>query len=95
MIKFPERKMKDVMDLYMSNEHWREIFEGAPSEACKDYFRLSFYDSTYDMSNEKFVEIRDKIYAQLSIDDWKYLKKTHPGTPFTKKCAEKIAELSK
>ena len=93
--KFNEKKMKTAMDLYMKNDHWKSVFENAPSENCKEYFRFSFYNSQYDEpSGEEFFTVRDKIYDSLGIDDWKYLKKNFPGSPFTKKCAEKIAELS-
>ena len=38
--KFNEKKMKTAMDLYMKNDHWKSVFENAPSENCKEYFSV-------------------------------------------------------
>ena len=94
MYTFDKNRMREVLKTYLGNEHWKSVYQGAPSDECKQFFRLNFYSSmTGEPSGDELSEIRQKIYDALSIEDWKYLQKTHPGTPFTKVCADYIKKL--
>ena len=94
MFQYDNKKMEEAIRTYMENDFWREVYEGAPSDVCKRYFRLSFYSSLYnEPKDEERKEMRERIYSKLDVADWKYLKKVHPSSPFTKLCDDKIVEL--
>ena len=40
MAGYDDAKMKATMDVYMRNEYWKEVYENAPSDQCREYFRL-------------------------------------------------------
>ncbi len=97
MFKYDQEAMIQAMALFMKNPAWKTHYEDAPTEACKDYIRFIWYSSRYDEPEdvEEFKKLRDAYWSKLGVEDWEYLKKTHPGSPFTKLCNERIAELKK
>ena len=53
---------KKAIDLFTQNPYWKECYETAPSEACKDRIALSFY---YSLHLDKFdKELRQRESEQ-------------------------------
>ena len=92
MGKFDSVEMKAAMELFMKNDFWREVYENAPSENCREYFRQSFYSSVYPGPDDA-GELRAVLFDRFEIADWQYLKRIHTGTPFVKTCHDRIQAL--
>ena len=94
MYKFDKEKMREAMELYLQNDGWKEMYENAPSDVCKKFFRMTFYKSMHgEPSGERYAEVKEKVYASLGIADWEYLKNCFGNSPFRKVCSDKIKEL--
>ena len=89
--------LEEAVAKFKENSYWKKYLEDAPSDRCKEYIRYGFYYSDIDDDNEdidEVVGIMDKIEAEMSLEEWKYLHKYADG-PFKGVCKEKISELSK
>ena len=85
-------KLKKAIGVFLKNPYWKEYYETAPSEECKEYIEHDFYFSLFGGSEE--IEKRDKELEDLfSVDDWKHLAKYAGNNPFKGKCRKKIREL--
>ena len=84
-------------DTFMENPYWRRIYEEAPGENLKEYYRIMFDISPFvieDNSNDKTAETQlDDLW--ISRDELEYLLK-HANTAqaklFYKKCIETLNE---
>lgn len=92
MAGYDDAKMKATMDVYMRNEYWKEVYENAPSDQCREYFRLGFYSSLNPRPDDADAAM-NAVYDRLTIKDWQYLRKIHTGTPFVKTCHDRIQAL--
>ncbi len=80
MFEYNEKKLKRAISAFLKNPMYKEIYGNAPSEECKRYWEYLFYTSEYDdipMKSE--IELRDKTYGDLTLEDWKYIKKYTRG----------------
>ena len=84
-------KFDEILEEYLSNPHWRKLYENAPSEACKIWYEKMFY---YSETGEGLEEL-SKAKKHLRLKDWEYLAKYNKGTPFYKVCLDNIARLKK
>lgn len=93
MFKYDKEKLKNTMDLYFGNDGWKSVYDEAPSDACRDYLKLTFYRSeNNEPAGSELREIKERLYKKMGIDDWEYLYGVFPG-PFRRVCKEKIEEL--
>lgn len=92
MDKFDSVKMEAAIETFMENVFWREVYENAPSDNCREYFRQGFYSSIYPEPNDA-DERRREVFDRFGIKDWQYLKKIYTGTPFVKTCHDRIQAL--
>ena len=92
-----KKKMESAFQLYMKNPSWRDYYNNAPSEDCKNYIRFGWYRSQYGEPKdpEEFKKLRDLYWNKLSIKDWEYIRDHAGNSPFRKVCSDKIRELSK
>ena len=99
MAKIDNEKMEKALQAFMKNPAYKKIYDDAPSEECKKYYRYEFYYSKYFDPNaddvDEFIEMIKEPEKDLAVKDWEYLK-DHAGTgPFVGYCNQKIKELSK
>ena len=97
MKKMDKKKEKASFESFMRNPSWKKIYEGSPSEECKDYWRYTFYNSKYyDPDAEDagdFDDMRDFYYDRLSVEDWEYIKKFSGNSPFVGYIDQRIKKL--
>ena len=68
MYTFDKNKMREVLKTYLGNEHWKSVYQGAPSDECKQFFRLNFYSSmTGEPSGDELSEVRCLEYRRLEV----------------------------
>ena len=90
--------LEESLEKAMKNKYWKEQYENAPSEECKEYLKYTFcYSDNFDPEeNEKeFDELQKEVEGKLAVDDWEYLKEMVPNSPFVGYCNMKIKELNK
>jgi len=96
--KEEQKKMEKSVAEAMESPYFKKEFDEAPSEECRDYIRYTYYSGDYydpDAENVKyFDDLQEKVENALSADDWEYLKRLAPNSPFVGYCDEKIKALS-
>ena len=92
MSGYDEMQMETAMSIFMKNEYWKEVYENAPSDQCRNYFRLGFFSSLYPPPDD-YAQAKDALYDSLAVEDWEYLRRIHTGTPFVKICRDRIQAL--
>ena len=86
--------MKEALDVFLQNPHWKEYYETAPSEECREYIEHSFRLSLYGITPD--IEKRDKELEDLfTVRDWEHLAKYAGNNPFRSKCKKMISNLKK
>lgn len=94
-----KEKMDKAVEKALKRPYWKKLFDGAPSEECKDYIRYTFYASEYyDPDAEDvadFDKLREQVESRLKVEDWEYLKRVSPNSPFVGYCNQRIKELTK
>ena len=97
-MKFDKEKMQKAFEAFMKNPAHKRIYENAPSEACKDYYKSEYYYSKYFDPNsedvEEFVEMVKEPEKRLSVEDWEYIKDHVGNSPMVGYINKKIKELS-
>ena len=87
-------------DTFMENPYWRRVYEEAPGEYLKEYYRIMFDNSPFVMGSsyrdEKAEEQLDDLW--ISKDELEYLLK-HAGMAqakiFYKKCIDTLKAAGK
>ena len=93
------QEMKEkALSRFLENPYWREYYETAPSEECKDRIVFTFCFSLYGdegffASIEDFKNAGETLESKLGLADWKHLLKYAGVNPFRSKCGAKIEEL--
>lgn len=65
-------------DAFMENSSWKEIYDNAPTDLLKEYFRLKFathpecFDELDDDSDTKLQDLK----RQFTSVEWQYLLDT-------------------
>ena len=90
---------KEILDKYMENPHWREVYEKAPSDAAKKYFKASFLWSGMAWFKTGTEERMEELHAQMEglrkrfgKEDWEYLIKNAGGNTAKIAFKEKMKE---
>ena len=74
---------------WLENPFWREYYENAPSEKCRELIALEFRYSDDDGDLEELLREMESVEEELGLEDWKHLyrycgnnprKKNDPGT---------------
>ena len=84
-------KTEKALKTFLKNEHWKEYYETAPSDECREYIKREFVGSLYGNAGEE--SDRKALEPTLSADDWRHLMKYAGNNPFRPYCRKKIAEL--
>lgn len=84
-------KTETALKTFLKNDYWKEYYETAPSDACREYIKREFVGSLYmDAGEEGDTKA---LEPTLSADDWRHLLKYAGNNPFRPYCRKKIAEL--
>ena len=86
-----DRKAAENLKGWLRNPCWREYYEGAPTEKCRELIAMEFYYSEYEL-DETAAEL-DRIEEKLSLEDWKYLLKWCDNNPRKKIIHDRIVAL--
>ena len=84
-------------DTFMENPYWRKIYDEAPSEYLKEYYRIMFDTSPFVMGDDYIDEEAEAKLEDLWIskEELEYLKE-HAGIAQAKiyyqKCIDKLNE---
>ena len=78
-------------DTFMANPYWRRVYEEAPSEELKEYYRLRFDISRFVMGEDhRDAEAEDRLEKlPLAKSDIEYIQK-HAGSGMAKSYYEKF-----
>lgn len=83
---------EEKLQTFLDNPLWREALDACPSAACRRYMEDGLVNGFYCGDDPghptRFLE------KQLTLQDWKHLKKYAGNTPFKAKCARKIEALT-
>ena len=87
-----QQKVREVLDEWLQNPSWKEVYDGAPSSKCRKYIAMMFYSSETE-SQEAFDEI-DRLEKGLSLTDLNYMYHVMDG-PVKKHYNELMKELQR
>ena len=85
-------KMQEAIDEFIKNPYWRDYYEKAPTESCKQRIALTFCYSLYGEPKD-IKKQKEKLEKDFTITDWQYLYDNAGNNPFKAKCKQKIEEL--
>ena len=80
----------EILNEWLENPSWREYYEKAPSEKCREVIALEFVYS--ELEEEGILEELDAAEKELVLEDWQYLYKNSYG-PEKKRIHDRIVEL--
>ena len=83
-------KYAEILNEWLKNPSWREYFEKAPSEKCREVIGLEFVYS--ELETEEILEELDAAEKELALEDWQYLYRYAHG-PEKKRIHDRIVEL--
>ena len=76
---------------WLKNPAWREYYEKAPSEECKEVIRLEFLYS--ELETDELGEQLDEAEKELKLEDWRHLYRYCGNNPRKKFIYDRIAAL--
>ena len=82
-----ERCLKE----WLENPSWRECYESAPSEQCRELIALEFMYS--DRQTDALVRQMERAEEKLALADWQYLYRYCGNNPRKKVIHDRIAAL--
>ena len=80
----------EILNEWLKNPSWREYFEKAPSEKCREVIALEFVYS--ELETEEILEELEAAEKELALEDWQYLYRYAHG-PEKKRIHDRIVEL--
>ena len=83
--------MRENLGEWLENPSWAEYWNGAPTERCRAFITLEFFYSEYE--EEETAEAMDRIEAEMSAEELKYLLKYCGRNPRMKVLLDRIAAL--
>ena len=84
---YSNEQIKNSVKIFRKNSYWRDHYDNAPSENCKEYIVFGFACSIYleKEINDEYWEQNNKLENALGYDDWKWLYKHSGNNPSRKK----------
>lgn len=86
------KEQEKAVKVFCKNPFWKEYYETAPSDECKEYIGLQFGYSMNPKSDE-YNSRSDELEDMFTIDDWRHLAKYAGNNPFRGRCIMKVREL--
>ena len=84
-------KTEKALEQFLKNDYWKEYYDTAPSDECREYIKREFVGSIYPDAGEEGNA--RALEPTLSADDWRHLLKYAGNNMFRPYCKKKIAEL--
>ena len=84
-------KNAEILQEWLENPYWREYYEKAPSEKCREVIALEFVYS--ELETEEILEELEAAEKELALEDWQYLYRYCGNNPRKKKIHDRIVEL--
>ena len=87
-------EMERILGKWLRNPSWREYYEEAPSDRCRELIALEFMysDDAYDDDQEILGEMR-RVEETLGLADWQHLYRYCGNNPRKKIIHDRIVEL--
>ena len=82
--------VKENLQDWLENPSWKEVYDGAPSEECKEYIAMMFYAS--ETEEDEAFDAMDELESELPIRDLRYLYSVMTG-PEKARLGKKIADI--
>ena len=76
---------------WLKNPYWREYFEKAPSEKCREVIALEFLYS--ELEEDEVLEQLDEAEKELKLEDWQHMYRYSGNGPEKKRIHDRIVEL--
>ena len=80
----------EILNEWLENPSWREYYEKAPSEKCREVIALEFVYS--ELETEEILEELEAAEKELGLEDWQYLYR-HVHGPEKKRIHDRMVEL--
>ena len=80
-----------LVQQWLKNPSWREYYEKAPSDKCREVIMLGFVYS--DLETEEVLEELEAAEKELGLEDWQYLYRCCGNNPEKKRIHDRIVEL--
>ena len=80
----------EILNEWLKNPSWREYYEKAPSEKCREVIALEFAYS--ELETEEILGELEAAEKELALEDWQYLYRYAHG-PEKKRIHDRIVEL--
>ena len=95
-----EKDMKKAIGAFLKNESWRNEYENAPSDLCRQYYGLCFYYSAEAMKGHEDIAneisgVKSSVEQKLGLEDLRYLYKKWGNNPQKARFRKRIEELEK
>ena len=84
------RAVRENLNEWLQNPTWKEYYDEAPSQLCREYISLDFYAS--ETEDEEAFKKMDRIIQDLRKEDLQYLYANAEG-PEKKQYAELIKRM--
>ena len=81
------------LEEWLKNPYWAEYYRGAPSDRCREFIALEFYNS--EEEDEEVGEAMDEIEEQMNAEELRHLMNYCGNNPRKGILARKIAEKEK
>ena len=76
---------------WLENPFWREYYEGAPSDRCRELIALEFMYS--EEEQDDLIPEMENIEKELALEDWRHLYRYCGDNPRKKAIHDRIREL--
>ena len=92
---FSKEQMDRAVKVYTANPYWKECYDGATSDACRERIILIFcYSINFDeVEEEEFKHCAAEVESRLTSEDWKHLAKYAGNNPWGAKCRANAKRL--
>ena len=87
----PEAELRRNLKEWLKNPAWREYYETAPSDLCRLYISVEFWESEYD--EDAAAEAVKNLEKSLSPEDWKHLYRYCGNNPRKEYIHDRIMDL--
>ena len=83
-------EIRENLEEWLKNPYWAEYYRSAPSDRCREFIALEFYNSEYE--DDEAGEIMDEIEEQMNAEELRHLMNYCGNNPRKGILAGKIAE---
>ena len=86
-------EIRENLEEWLQNPSWAEYYNSAPSDRCRQFIALEFYNS--EEEDEEVGEAMEAIEEQMNAEELRHLMKYCGNNPRKGILARKIAKMEK